>query len=661
MPAPDPAESGADRADLKPPRYASAPLATKRMPPGIPYIIGNEAAERFSFYGMRTILTVFMVHYLWLMGDSPGHRLSEAEATERFHHFVFLVYLTPVFGALLADLFFGKYRVIMALSIVYCCGHAALAVMGLAGETTLWLAMGLWLIAIGSGGIKPCVSAHVGDQFGASNRHLIPRVFNWFYWSINLGAFLSTLLTPWLLEWYGPHWAFGVPGALMALATAVFWMGRWKFVHIPPKGMGFVRELLSAEGIKAILKLSTIYVFVAVFWALFDQSGSSWVLQAENMDRRWLGIEWLPSQIQALNPILILIFIPLFSYVVYPAIDRFWPLTPLRKIGIGLFVMVIAFGLVAVAQARIDAGGTPSISWQIVAYIFLTASEVMVSIVCLEFSYTQAPRAMKSAIMSIFLVAVSAGNLFTAQINRFIQVPDPTAKIEAVATEVALGGHDGRTGTEDDIHLRFDPEGVRVGIDFRGKEELDTLLDEIAAAVEAKGFVALSPAEAADLLAERSDPWGRPYEYELVNRDRMRLISLGPDGRGFTPWDQGAALVILRPASRSVSPFESWMSRLRPERTWLEARKEALGVRSEAEAARTAPEFERVHFVGGRVRLQGAAYFWFFTALMLASALLFVLVAKLYRPRDYLHDDSPEAEALEREDEAEALGEGATR
>ncbi|MEM9017902.1 MAG: MFS transporter, partial [Verrucomicrobiota bacterium] len=83
------------------------------MPPGIPYIIGNEAAERFSFYGMRTILTVFMVNYLWLMGDSPLEPMSDTEATKRFHDFVSLVYLTPIFGALLADLFFGKFRIIV--------------------------------------------------------------------------------------------------------------------------------------------------------------------------------------------------------------------------------------------------------------------------------------------------------------------------------------------------------------------------------------------------------------------------------------------------------------------------------------------------------------------------------------------------------------------
>ncbi len=609
------------------------------MPPGIPYIIGNEAAERFSFYGMRTILTVFMVNYLWLMGDAAGTRMTGPQATERFHLFVSLVYLTPVIGALLADFFFGKYRIIMWLSVVYCLGHGALALMGLAGEAGTWLMVGLWLIAIGSGGIKPCVSAHVGDQFGLLNRHLLPRIFNWFYWSINLGAFASTLLTPWLLEWYGPHWAFGVPGILMALATLVFWMGRWKFVHIPARGWHVLGEMFSREGLKAVGKLCTIYLFVAIFWALFDQSGSSWVLQAENMDLRWLGVEWLPSQIQVLNPILILTFIPLFSYVVYPLIDRVLPLTPLRKIAIGLFVMVVSFVLVAIAQTRIDAGGTPSISWQIAAYVALTAAEVMVAIVSLEFSYTQAPKSMKSLIMSLWLFAVSLGNFFTAQINDFIQVDDPVAEVKAEASEAAHGGYDGKVGTDDDILLVFDAEGRRADLRFGGRETLDRLLAAVEAEIAAHGFEAPSNADGTALVGPARDLWGNPYQYRLLNRNRIRVWSAGPDKTSTTPWDQGAILTISRPVEKEPGAFAKFLDRLHPERTWLDLRRERFGLPTEAEVAASGPTVSREYFVGGQVKLEGAAYFWFFSGLMLAAALLFLVVAKFYRPREYFHDE----------------------
>lgn len=624
-------------------RYATSPQALSGMPPGIPYIIGNEAAERFSFYGMRTILTVFMVNYLWLMGDAAGVRMTDAEATKRFHDFVSLVYLTPLFGALIADFFFGKYRIIMWLSVVYCLGHGALALMGLAGEAGTWLMVGLWLISVGSGGIKPCVSAHVGDQFGKLNRHLLPRIFNWFYWSINLGAFASTLLTPWLLEWYGPHWAFGVPGVLMALATLVFWMGRWKFVHIPARGWHVFRELLSRDGLFAVLKLCAIYAFVAIFWALFDQSGSSWVLQAENLNLRWLGVEWLPSQIQALNPILILVFIPLFSYFVYPFVDRFYPLTPLRKIAIGLFIMVISFVLIAVAQTRIDSGQSPSVSWQIVAYVALTAAEVMVSIVSLEFSYTQAPKSMKSLIMSLWLFAVSLGNQVTARINDFIQTGNPIAAVKAAGNEASHGGFDGKVGTEDDLLLVFDAEGKRTDLRFAGREDLDAVLGLVEARFHGENHTLPAQAEGAKIAGAVTDPWGNPYQYRLINRNQVRIWSAGPDKTLKTEWDQGAVLTIARPTVEKASFFD----RFHPERTWLDRRREQLGLPTESEQAASGPTISRDYFVGGLVKLEGAAYFWFFSGLMLAAALLFLIVAWFYKPREFFHDEEEEAEAQE--------------
>jgi len=406
-------------------KYLQAPLATQAMPRGIPYIIGNEAAERFSFYGMRAILVVFMTQYL-MNTDSHADVMTADEAKSWYHLFVSAVYLTPLLGALLSDGVLGKFRTIVMLSIVYTLGHFALAL----DDTRLGLAIGLGLIALGAGGIKPCVSAHVGDQFGASNSHLLPRVFGWFYFSINLGAFASSLLTPWLLDSFGAWVAFGVPGVLMLLATLVFWAGRHKFVHIPAGGMHFIRETFSKAGFNAIAKLSILYLFVAMFWALFDQTGSAWVLQAQNMDRSILGVELLPSQIQAANPLLVMLLIPFFSYVLYPQLERLLRLTPLRKIAIGMFITVIAFTIASLAQQRIDQGATPHISWQLLAYLVLTSAEVMVSITCLEFSYTQAPTRMKSFIMAFFMMSIAAGNLFTSAVNFFIQNPDGGSKLE---------------------------------------------------------------------------------------------------------------------------------------------------------------------------------------------------------------------------------------
>ena len=395
--------------------YLTKPRKSNNMPKGIPYIIGNELAERFSFYGMKCILIIFMTQYLVNENDII-EPMSDTEATKWYHLFTSAVYFTPILGALLSDIFIGKFKTILLLSIIYCFGHLSLAI----DETRFGLIIGLSLISIGAGGIKPCVSAHVGDQFGKTNSFLLEKVFSWFYLSINLGAFISTLLTPYLLHNYGPWLAFGIPGVLMLIATYIFWLGRHVFIHIPPKGLSFFKKLLSKESIYSILKLSIIYIFIAIFWSLFDQTGSTWVLQAEKLNRNWLGINWYSSQIQSINPIMILIFAPLFSYYLYPKLNKITNLTDLKKISIGLFLAVPSFLIIGLIEKWIELGYTPSIGWQVFAYMILTASEVLVSITCLEFSYTQAPNFMKSLIMGFFLLSVSIGNIFTVWINNFM-------------------------------------------------------------------------------------------------------------------------------------------------------------------------------------------------------------------------------------------------
>src|SRR5437763_9792360 len=146
--------------------YLTKPLPSPNMPAGIPYIVGNEAAERFSFYGMVTILVVFMTEHL----RGPDGALSvmkEDDAKVYYHSFLSAVYFFPILGALISDALLGKYRTILSFSIIYCLGHLALAL----DDTRVGLVAGLSLIAVGSGGIKPCVSAHVGDQFGKTNQH----------------------------------------------------------------------------------------------------------------------------------------------------------------------------------------------------------------------------------------------------------------------------------------------------------------------------------------------------------------------------------------------------------------------------------------------------------------------------------------------------------
>lgn len=623
--------------------HRTKPEEISGMPTGIPHIIGNEAAERFSFYGMKAILAVFFTQYLFLMDGKIGTPMDQARSAELVHLFNGAFYLTPFIGALLADVFFGKYRVIIVLSLVYCAGHAALALMGKFGNSEGWMMAGMVLIALGAGGIKPCVSAHVGDQFGAMNSRLLSRIFNWFYFSINLGAFVSMLLTPWLLEWYGPHWAFGVPGILMAIATFIFWLGRNRFAHVPAGGLGFLKEAFGKDGMIAILKLTPVYLFVAIFWALFDQTGSTWIFQSQDMDRNFLGFNWLPSQIQSLNSVFVLTFIPIFSFFIYPFVEKFWPLTSLRKMSIGFLLMTASFVLISLIQVHIDAGGCPSIIWQIAAYALLTAAEIMISIVALEFAYTQAPRKMKSFIMCFFLAAVAIGNFIVAGVNHYIRIPSAAEEQLAVAIvklpqdwrkdprTVVLPGYD--STDLDGTFIRRLNKDAKVPLEVPGQSTLNRAAETlISAASKSAGFP--DDATGSKLLSGLKDHWGNPLRYLILNSTTVRIWSAGADKKWNTKWDVG---IIIERSQPDPESKPSWTDTLHPKETWLSLRKKELGLKAEMEAG-AGDSFSKTTFSGGQVRLQGATYFWFFSALMAATALIFIPFAIFYRPKSYLQD-----------------------
>ena len=409
--------------------HRTAPENTPNMPSGVPYIVSNEFAERFSYYGMRAVLMVFMTTALRTHAGAPD-LMAKEEATSWMHAYMAGVYYTPVLGGLIADLWLGKYRTIVWLSLLYCLGHLVLAF----DSTRDGLFWGLTLVAIGAGGIKPCVSSHVGDQFGSANAHLLTRVYNWFYFSINLGSTISMLLVPNLMKAYGPHLAFAIPGVLMFIATIVFWMGRNHFAHIPPQPKLFLSDLKSKGFPRSLASLIMIYIFTAMFWSLFDQTASRWVEQAQHMDLHMFGYDVLPDQLQSMNPILVMVLIPLFSYFVYPFVGRFITLTPLRKISAGFFIAVLSFVIPALVEGWIVAGEKPSIWWQALAYVPITAAEILISITCLEFSYTQSPPRLKSFVMSVYyFFGVALGNTFTSMVNLSIEKSGLSSSLQGAA------------------------------------------------------------------------------------------------------------------------------------------------------------------------------------------------------------------------------------
>ena len=417
-----------------------------RWPPQVKYIIGNEACERFSFYGMRNILTAFLVDFM-LRATPMAERGPHAK--EIFHLFAMAVYFTPLLGGYLADHYWGKYRTILWLSLVYSVGHGLLAIFD---DQPTGFYLGLSLIALGAGGIKPCVASFVGDQFTASQKSLLPKIFAAFYWSVNIGSFTASLFIPKLLRYYGPSVAFGVPGVLMLTSTVVFWLGRKHYREIPPAPHdphSFLRVVKSAlaartplpaggtwldrargahpaedvDGAKAVIGVVKIFAFVPFFWMLFDQKASAWVLQAKTMQLEVGPFTFEPSQLQFINPALMMMLIPLTTGVLYPALAKTrWVPTPLRRMPLGMFVAGLSFVCVAFIQQTLDSGTKLSVLWQLVPYVLLTLAEVLVSVTGLEFAYAQAPRKMKGIIMSFFNLANAVGNLIVvivAKMNMF--------------------------------------------------------------------------------------------------------------------------------------------------------------------------------------------------------------------------------------------------
>ena len=177
---------------------------------------------------------------------------------------------------------------------------------------------------------------------------------------------------------------------------------------------------------KAVYRVIAVFFFALAFWAVWDQCLSEWVLYADKMDRTinlgFFSFAIEPGQVSTFNTVFLMIFIVLFNYGIYPWFDKMGlKTTPLRRLGAGLILTALSFVVIALIHTSIDNGGSPSIWWQILAYMILSAAEVLVSITGLEYAYTHSPKSMKSTMNGIWFLVVSAGNLITAVVNGYIE------------------------------------------------------------------------------------------------------------------------------------------------------------------------------------------------------------------------------------------------
>jgi POT family proton-dependent oligopeptide transporter len=493
------------------PTSPTAPGA-HRWPPQIKYIVGNEACERFSYYGITGILAGYITDAV----TAGGVGMEKDDATDIIHFFKFANYFMPLFGAWLSDRLIGRYHTILWVSLIYCLGNAVLACSGFAHDAharLVFLCVGLGLIAFGSGGIKPCVSAFMGDQFRPEQSHLLQKAYGAFYWAINFGSFFSFLVIPWAKDKWNYAVAFGIPGILMALATLIFWLGSryytrkptnretkhagfftvfwsalraspsmpwmallnlfttialpvlimtlmvWVFfskgggeftrmlgwaslslvgvwyllviglsvlrkTELPPAFMQAAATRHQANEISAASSLSPIlfiFAFVPVFWTLFDQTNSTWVMQGMQMTSANISFWHLhfnlgAEEMQSANPAIVMVLVPLLTLLVYPRIGRL--ASPLKRMACGMFIAASSYLVVAALQQQIEGGAHLSVLWQVVPYLILTTAEVLFSTTGLEFAFREAAPEMKSSIMSFWLLTVSMGNLMVTTITK---------------------------------------------------------------------------------------------------------------------------------------------------------------------------------------------------------------------------------------------------
>ncbi|XP_037039378.1 peptide transporter family 1-like [Bradysia coprophila] len=411
-------------------------------------IIGNKFCERWSFWGLNTILVLYLKNEL-------GY--TENVTTALYHGFLTTVYFMCIFGGLLSDVWWGKFKTILNLSIMYFVGFV---IMSFSSASILNISphvlsiVGLIVIAVCAGGVQPCLSAFGADQFKSPEQEpQIVRYFSLFYFAMSLGTVLTIIISPLLKEnvqCFGHDdcfpLSFGVSAISMLISIVIFVSGKSSYTCKRSSSENTVidvflciwnafltkfrdghakpcKNLLDysidkyghqlVEDTRILLRIFALYVPLPFFWALYDQQTSRWILQASKMNGDIGFFVVLPDQVPLLPPLLLLVFIPLFDTAIYPLLSKIGIRRPLQRMVLGGLASALAFLCSALVQFQIDRSPEKTVTmlWLVPQYVSLTVAEVMLAITGYSFSYEQAPTNMKSVVQAIWLSTRAFGDL----------------------------------------------------------------------------------------------------------------------------------------------------------------------------------------------------------------------------------------------------------
>lgn len=381
-------------------------------PRGLYVLFLTEMWERFSFYGMRALLVLFLVSSV--NGENPGFGWTSSEALKLYGIYTFLVYLSSIPGGILADKLIGQKKAVILGGILLVAGHSILALQSLYA-----FYIGLGLIIAGVGCLKPNISTMVGGLYpkGDDRRD---KGFTIFYIGINVGAFLAGIIIGYVGETMGWHYGFGLAGIGMAIGLIVFITG-----HKYLKGVGEATAALSVadQAIKAkpltkiekdrILVMLISFLMIIVFWGAFEQAGGLMNLYASEKTNRLIGfLNWtVPATwFQSVNSFFIITLgIPIATFW-YNRKRKGKEASSIFKIALGVIIMGWGFLFMTAASIQYQNNGASAMYWLILAYMFHTIGELSASPVALSYITKLAPLKYASIMMGIFFAATGLGN-----------------------------------------------------------------------------------------------------------------------------------------------------------------------------------------------------------------------------------------------------------